>query len=321
MCRRSFAAVLIGIGVCASALEPALAQEALRVARTAGAESCPDEAELGRRVSLIRGPSAAAGGAYDVRFSHADGRFSAELRTRDDLSVRTLESSAADCEALARATAVTLALLFDAAEPQAPPEPALVEPPPPAAVPAAPAASSRAAELRPETSEPLRLGLGLGAGLTRSVVRPWSDVFLAELGLRAARLRFGAGAEWIPGQRLAFGPGSVELGLIAANVRACWAAYRRSWLQVETCAGVSVGSLSARPRGFRDAESRARTFAAVPLELAVGQASDHVSWELGAGVLFVFRRNQFEIEGLGTVYDAPSIAGMLSLRAAGWIEL
>jgi hypothetical protein len=299
--------------------EASLALEPLRVSRTSGAESCPDAVELGERVEAIRGQPAAAGAAYEVRFDYDGQVFSAELRASVGPSVRTLESPAADCEALARATAVTLALLFDATPAPAASEPATEEPPPMAAATASPTVA--AAFVTPQRSEPARLGLGIGAGVGSGILRPWSEVMSAELGLRVSALRFGVGVQWIPKQRLTLGPGSIELELIAVHTRACWAAFRTPWLQVESCAGVALGSIAARPNGFPGAESRVRTFAGLPLELAVGQAADHVSWELSAALLFVFRRTQFEIEGAGTAYDAPWLAAMFSLRAAGWLEL
>lgn len=82
-----------------------------------------------------------------------------------------------------------------------------------------------------------------------------------------------------------------------------------------------LGAISADPAGFASAKSRQRLHAALPLELAVGQAAEHFSWELNAALLLVFRRNQFEIDGVGKVYETPALAGLFSLRVAGWIEL
>lgn len=317
MCRRSVAAAVVALGVCAGLPNTAPAQDPLRVERDAGTESCPDAATLAERVQAIRGRPATAGAGYDVHFAR-DGRvFSAELRAEGGASVRKLESQADDCEPLARATGVTLALLFDST-----PEPAKLEPLAAAsAPPAEPLPPPPAAKPPAEPSERVRLGLALGAGLASAIVRPSAPVFLGEIGLRHAALRFGAGAAWIPTQRLAFGPGAVDVGLIAGQARACWTGFRRSWLQIDGCAGILLGSVTAEPHGIRGAESRARLFAALPLELAFGQDVGQVSWELGLSLVLAFRRNQFEIEGLGKVYDTPSFAGLFSVRIAGWFAL
>jgi hypothetical protein len=323
MRRRRFVAQVMWIGVwTAASVAHAQAQavEPLRVERELGSETCPDAAELAARVQAIRGQAPAAESSYFVQFARLGRVYSAVLRSgTDGSSLRNLESPAADCAALAQATAVTLALLFDAdaARVQTAPVPA-------APLPAAPPEPPPPAAATPEPPPPPRskLGVSIGAGLAEGVLRPWAPALLGEVAFVHADLRLGLGAWWIPLQDSKLGPGTIALGLVAASTRVCYAAFRRPWLQVEGCSGFALGSISAAASGFMDrAQDKHRLFAALPLELAFGQASPHASWQLSAALLLPFRRNQFSIDGLGRVYDTPALAALLSLRVAGWIAL
>jgi hypothetical protein len=319
MRRRRFVTQVMWIGVWTAASSArAQAAEPLRVERELGSETCPDAAELAARVLAIRGQAPAAESSYFVQFARVGRVYSAVLRSgTDGSSLRNLESPAPDCAALARATAVTLALLFDADAARAQTPAAAVDAPPPAPEPPPPAA------VRPESPRPPRprLGLSIGAGLAQGVLRPWAPALLGEIAFVQNDLRFGLGAWWIPAQDSKLGPGTIELGLVAASARVCYAMFRRPWLQVEGCSGFALGSISAAATEFTRAQDKHRLFAALPLELAFGQASEHASWQLSAALLLPFRRNQFSIDGLGRLYDTPALAALLALRVAGWIAL
>jgi hypothetical protein len=319
MGRHRFAAQLVWIAVVAVPAARAQAAESLRVERQLGAETCPDAAELAARVEAIRGQAPAAESTYFVQFAREGRVYSALLRSgTDGSSLRNLESPAADCAALARATAVTLALLFDADAARAQPAPVPADVPPTAA----PEPPPVAATSDPARSSGPRLGLAIGAGLAEGVLRPWSPALLGEVAFVRGDLRFGLGAWWIPVQDSKLGPGTIELGLVAASARICYAAFRRRWLLVEGCSGFALGSVSAAASGFAErAQAKHRQFAALPLELAFGQGIEHASWQLSAALLLPFRRNQFSIDGLGTAYDTPAVAVLLALRVAGWIAL
>ncbi|HKP61750.1 MAG TPA: hypothetical protein VJV78_33700 [Polyangiales bacterium] len=313
MRRRRFAEQVIWIGICACAMQvSAQAGEPLRVERAPGAENCPDTAELAARVEAIRGQAAAPSGDYSVEFAHEGGAYSAQVRA-DRSGTRSLESAAADCSALAQATAVTLALLFDA-DAARPAEPVASEP-----------VASQPVAPPPPAAEPVRaagvqLGAALGGGVAAGVVRPWAAGLLGELGLRIDAWRFGAGVVWLPAGQVELAPGVTELALIAGSVRACYAVVRRPWLRVESCSGVVLGSVSAVASGYTsELPQTHQLYAALPLELTVGQSTQRVGWELSACLLVPYRRNQFEIEGLGLVYDTPAAAWLLSMRVNGWL--
>jgi hypothetical protein len=63
-----FASVIVTLQTRALAQRP----EPLRVERAAGAEECPDAAELGQRVAAIRGrPQLESNASYEVGFSRS----------------------------------------------------------------------------------------------------------------------------------------------------------------------------------------------------------------------------------------------------------
>ena len=112
------------------------------------------------------------------------------------------------------------------------------------------------------------------------------------------------------------------MSLISASARVCYALLRGPWLQVEGCSGVLLGSLTAAASGYTSAvPASSHLYAALPLELSVGQGVTHASWELSAMLVLPYRRDQFEIQGLGRVYDTPAVSAWLSVRVGGWLEL
>ena len=304
-----------------ASIASAQAPEPLQVERASGAEACPDAVELGARVAAVRGQDPAGDSSYFVQFARNGRGFSALLRSgTDGSSLRSLESTAADCGPLAQATAVTLALLFDADAARAEParEPVQVAPEPRReSTPFLPPPSAASSDL---PDRPL-LGVVLGAGMAQGVLRRWAPSLLGEVALVLTPLRFGLGAWWIPAHDSELEPGVVELSLIAASGRVCYAAFRRPWLQVEVCSGVALGSITAAASGFGDSQTKHRLFAALPLEVTFGQAGASASWQLSAALLIPFRRNQFGIDGLGLVYDTPALAALLAVRVAGWTAL
>src|SRR5436190_4163558 len=147
---RNFAGYFVGIGlVCAAC--PARAQHApaLSVERAAGAEGCPDADALGARVAAIRGAEPNGPARYTVTFAREGEVYSTQIRSEaGSADVRRIEDRGTDCSALAQATALTLALLYDAdaARTSAPQPPSVTRPAPitAAAVPAAAHADAQA---------------------------------------------------------------------------------------------------------------------------------------------------------------------------------
>lgn len=299
--------------------------EPLQVDRASGAEDCPDAPSLAERVATIRGRAdLASGGGYGVSFARTDELYRATIRSGPNgESQRVLEGRGPTCAALAQATAVTLALLFDSQADAPAPEPApKPEPAPP---------NSSVASI-PELEEPLpheppaeparvdaTLSLGVAGAL--GVLRPVAPALSAELGLQVARFRAGLGVLWIPTQSLELEPGRIDESLLAGTARSCLALTRAQGLALSLCSGLFVGVVDARSDGFTRNARRVRTWLSVPLELSLARLSGPVGWELSAAALGSLVHHDFEVDGLGTPYHAPRVGGLITLRGAFLLPL
>jgi hypothetical protein len=297
--------------------------EALSVERGLGAEECPDAVTLSQRIAAIRGRASAASGArYDIGFARTGNSFTATIRSGPNgESQRVLEGL--NCTALAQATAVTLALLFDSEAddagnevPKAPPVPA--RPPPKRERPLADLVLVPVREHRPTAVEGT---LSLGAAGLIGVLRPLSPAVTGELGLQVARWRMGLGVLWNPKQTLVLAPGVVRESLQSGSARGCLALARTGASRFDFCAGLFVGVASAEAEGFTTAQRRTRPWLAIPLELSFSERAGSIGWEVSAAALGSLVHQDFSIDHLGPAYQSPRVAAMLSLRAVGLLSL
>ncbi len=306
----------------------ALAQtpESLNVDREPGAEDCPDAATLSARITQIRGRAdTPSHTGYDVSFSHTADTFTAVIHGgANGESQRVLEGRGVSCSALAQATAVTLALLFDSEVDSTPseapkPEPTLA-PPAPAKVdhlltePILIAVRNRG----PRVDGTLSLGV---SGLV-GVLRPLSPALTGELGLQVARWRMGIGVLWNPPQSLSLEPGTIHESLLAGTARSCLALTRANSFRFDVCTGLFAGVATADANGFTSNEHHVvRTWLAIPVELSLAQLSGPVGWEVSASALGSLVHEDFSIDHLGPAYQSPRVGGMLSLRIVGLVPL
>jgi hypothetical protein len=294
----------------------------LSVTRGSDAQDCPDTVSLVERVSSIRGASVPprpvpSSVTLTVTFARTGDTFSAAIRSSArPSSVRRLEVPGKTCAALARATAVTLALLLDpdAAPDDAPDTPAertvptLPTPAPPPA-PEAPATKRESRELT----------LAVGASALLVTLRPVAPAFTGELGLEVGRWRTGLGVLWAPPQALALGPGVVRESIRSGSLRLCYSPWRRGALRSDLCTGAYMGLEEADGERYTRGDDRTRPWLGVPIELTLAGRRDHVGWEVGAGALIGVVRQDFSIENLGDAYRPPPVGAVLSLRAVGLV--
>ncbi len=319
--RRCLFIVSVGLASSAPRLARAQGAEPIAVERGPGAEECPDAASLTARVASIRGrPSFPPDSSYEVGFTHTADSFTAVIRSGTNAeSQRVLEGHGPGCSALAQATAVTLALLFDA-ETEPAPEPPKPEPPP-----VAPPPKLELSE--PIVIEPPRRGpraeLTFSLGLTGlvAVLRPLSPAVSGELGVRVGAWRMGLGVLWSPPQSLTLDPGIVRESLLSGTARACLALARGGGARFDICSGLDAGVENARASGFTRNERSSRPWLAVPLELGFAREYGAVGWEVSASALGALVHQDFTIDHLGAAYESPDFGGMLSLRAFGLLSL
>ena len=296
--------------------------DALSVERGPGAEDCPDAATLEARIASIRGRAGASSSAsYAVAFTHTPDTYTAIIRSGPNgESQRVLEGHGPGCAALAQASAVTLALLFDS-EPESTPPPVKPEPPKPP-----PPPPPKIADPFTEPIEPVHSGvhvdstLEVGAAALVGVLRPISPAFTGELGLHVARVRVGLGVLWNPTQTLLLDPGAVHESLLSGTARTCFALLRADTLRFDLCSGLFAGVVTAQAEGFTVNQLRRRSWLAVPVELSLAELSGPVGWELSASALGTLAHHDFEVDGLGVAYRSPRIGAMLSLRAIGLLS-
>jgi hypothetical protein len=293
----------------------------LRVERAAGTEDCPDAIALSERISAIRGRDDTPNdSSYQVSFTHTGDTFSSVIRSGPNgESQRVLQGHGSTCAALAQATAVTLALLFDSQPDRKPPPPP--EPPKPAPAPqvesslvAPVAADPQASRVRVDST------FSVGAVGLAFVLRPLSPAFTGEVGLQVKRWRAGLGVLWNPAQSLPLEPseGHVSESLLSGTARSCLALVGAQSLHLDVCTGLFVGIVKAQAVGFTvNQPERHRAWLAIPLELSLADTSGPVGWELSAAALGSLVHHDFEVTHLGTAYDAPRVGALLTLRAVG----
>ncbi len=286
----------------------------LAVTRGSGSEACPDTEQLARHVERLRGrPEQAPTGAYDVRFSLDQAGLQATIRS-DTGDARVLRDRGPSCSALEQATAVTLALLLDSdgqRESEARAAGTLQPEPQPREV-------SATAERPARSAVSVTLSLG-GAALV-GVVRPLAPALSGELGLSIGRLRTSLGVLALLPQTLTHGPGTLHESLLSGVGRTCLAATRGAALRLDVCSGLYVGRLQVEAHGYTRNERVAKTWLAVPLELALSSSTAPLGFELGAAALLPLRRSDFAIDGVGVAYRSLPIGAVLSLRGVGvWV--
>jgi hypothetical protein len=254
---------------------------------------------------------------------------------------RTLHEETSDCAELSATVALALAILIDPsfvppAEEQNTSEPAqaatkpTTQPPQPtgrtqpeqARAPAPPPTQSTQNAEAAEGSGTFGAVFG-GVGIASGVAGPialalgggidfgWKD----SLGVRL-------GATWTPGSSVNLPPGTVEVTAFSGSLDACARVFTLgSRTTLSPCAGVSVGFIEARARGYtQDGEARRAWYAAsaglaldVPLTRVLG------AW-LEAKTLWPLRRQSFEIGGVGVVHpmNTPGVLVLLGPSLLLW---
>lgn len=301
-------ALLFSLGSARSAWSQA--SPPIIVQRGVGAEECPEAPALTDRIERIRGKPERDRSGYRVTFTHEEGLFEAVI-TAPNGRMRALESRGATCSALANATAVTLALIFDsdpvadAVPKTAPPVvvPVIRVPPPPPE----------------EPVSHLEANLAVGAVGLGGILGPVALAVSAEAGVAGRRWRTAIGGIWALPQTLMLGPGTVRESLLSSLVRVCYTPLRADILRIDLCSGAFIGLETAEAEGYSRNDRRTRPWLALPIEVVFGGGTSRVGWELVAGALIPARRNDFAVDEIGVAYQSPPVGGLLSLRVIGMV--
>ncbi len=231
----------------------------------AGAEQCPGAAELRRRASRIASIEQPTH-RYRVAFEYAGGAYRAEVVDATSSRVRRLIDRGPACMPLGQAVAVVLATMWasEQTEPATVAAPASPRPasPPPEAAPreerlAIRDVSALEGDLAaPAPARPWRWSFGAGGGVAAGLVRPVAPAIVADAALEHGPWSLALGALWIPAERLAVGPGFVEVQLLAASARACGFLGRN--VHFGACGRILAGGLFADASGYSVATAQTR---------------------------------------------------------------
>ncbi|MEO8182456.1 MAG: hypothetical protein ABI895_26770 [Deltaproteobacteria bacterium] len=323
--------VAVSGGLLASALPVASAAELV----AHGPAECADTAELSFNVERSVGMplGSAAPLRFEVVFERAVPGYSARVSVVDAGGSRAKERQlhAENCEQLADAVSVAVAIALGAAEARSAPS-GLPDPVPTSAAPG-PAPAPRESVV-PSASD----------GNSTSVVRvatpaSWLPSLslwgLADVGSLPAP-SFGAalGAElgWRRWQLRALGtllfeqhttlespltpPPGADLGLLTGSLLACGSPFGILARGVSglACLGLELGRLAGAGTDVLAARQGSSLWLAPRLDLGATWSVPNSALRLGATftVLAPLNRDEFELTGIGSVYQPPSVVGRLS---------
>jgi hypothetical protein len=325
------------------------------VLRWSAPEGCPDASRVTREIDRLLGEESPRPAVpLDVSATvtaGADGDFKVRLETHGEGGVRVREIRGESCNAVADATALSIALVIDPdavarAKPAPPPDAPAPPPPspPPPVVPAPPPPSPPPrlvpppAPAPPLPAPPAPIGAAPADAAQGRARRPtfalqaWGAADAGSLpgisfavGGEAAvlvgdfRVELGGGV-WVdrPATLAQMPSAGGNIGLAVGSAGACWLPLRGPRIQVGPCLGLEVGRLHAEGFGVTSEGSGSSLWSA--LRGGGLLAWSPLSWlaaliRLDAAVPFA--RPTFSLTGLGAVYRSSPVVG----RATTGVEV
>jgi hypothetical protein len=82
------------------------------------------------------------------------------------------------------------------------------------------------------------------------------------------------------------------------------------------CSGFVLALIRVEAAGYSTNQTETQPWLALPLALSVSVLTGAIGWHVGGALLLPLPPQQFRVEGVGTAYDAPPLAGMLWLRVS-----
>ena len=308
---RLLVGVALGLLVAGSARVAQADQRSFAVSWQAPAE-CPDADAVERYVAQVVGD--AASGPVTVRAAgtvtrNADGRYSASVELDTGAarpSVRALD--AGDCEALAQAAALLIALAIReqaAPTPAPPPAPAPAKPAPPPEPPADPPMRAAA---RPFLGASVVFDLGSTPNVTAGV-SVGGGVRWAWLLLEPSVAYYAPRSEGVP-LRSAVG---ADFTLATAGLRACVAPSRGNvWLA--PCLGGGADWLRGVGFGARIPHSGSAWSIVGRAGLLLGwDISSIISARAGLEAVLPLARPKFDVDGVGVVFQRKAASARAEL--------
>ncbi len=313
---------LVVAAMCAVAISAAGRARAdapwLGVTRGPGATDCPDATALAAAVA--REPHGGDGAAlamshYNVAITRDAARLAATIRVSGaNAGERTIVDRGDTCQGLARALAVTLAILLDE-ERRAREESveAPVNPPPPQA----PPQRDTAPPVRvPRSSErAVTIGARAGGGALLGVLPQPGAMGVVEATFGVGRWSLQAGAIGAPAVAARVGIGEVDVSAIAGRVSGCGGiSSDPRALTAGICAVVAVGAVEGAAHGYDTNDTRTRAWVAAGSALfGAGPIASPLTWWGKAGFLVPIVPQGFDVRGVGPVFVPPAAGGSLEM--------
>jgi hypothetical protein len=293
----------------------------LSVTRAEGAGSCPSGNELERRVSarLGRVPfTSRAEQAIEATLSRRDDAWRAEISLRDADGIirgaRQIDASGQDCEALAEATTLAIALTID---PDGSPAPVASNPSvdtPPLATPCPPTSSETAQQAKaprcPEPDrDPFRVAASLRGALAGGMLpRAAGGVAVnAEAGPKLVRVELGL--LYLP--EVSASDPRFAFGLTAATLGAC-AFPLAERLELGICAELELGAIHAVVHDLQPLDPGDQLWLAIaagPRLRISGPAGSFV--ELGGSAVVPLLDRSFDVQGLEEpAFETAAVGGI-----------
>jgi hypothetical protein len=294
----------------------------LHVEKAAGAEQCPEQQQLERRVEgILQRPLsdvvADSQLTLEVRFERTPNAFTAQVTaTGPKPGRRLLRDTGPTCDALGEAVSVAIALLLDSSRPDHDAPSPSRESLAPVDEPAAPAPAQPSNDMPAGTTggfdarrwtarAAVEVGGGYGLGGSGALFG------FARLGARHGGwlLDIGVGGN-LPSEQ-SFDTGSVRTSLVFGSLRACYLIGRS--LLVAPCAQLGLGRLHGEGYGYGQARAASLPWTAAGLGLAAEAPVAGALYLTLAATLWVpTRRQTFSVENAGIAWESKPVAGVLT---------
>lgn len=310
--------LLLGSWPRVAAAEPT-ARSALVVTRGLGAEDCPTAEALALKVRAITpkeaidvtlGPDAST--RIYVQLGHELGRYEAVIQLQGRRQgARTLTDAASNCESLADAVSLTLAMLLDTG-------------PPAPIVPLAPKPWPRAAPpLLTRTRFRPRWGASTEAGVGVRWLKDAAPLSRVSVVLDAhSRIRFAAGITVLMPQRARYEEGYTTLRLTSAYAQGCGRLVGSSALAFFWCFEPTLGVLSGAGQGYEETHERSLAWAALSTGARLeGSFTAPAFWSLSALGTIPFTHRGFAISSQQEqhrLFEVPRPGLLASLGVGVW---
>lgn len=275
----------------------------VRVERSDGADSCPDNASFATRMRDAAPAPSSAIRDVTVRFERTPNGYRSSVLTSDGRH-RTLADDASSCDGLAEATILAVKLALDPSEPPAAPASAPIATAPPPTREAVSPPPVRRSTVGVEVLAGGILTVGIGSPVAPGACGG------AALTLGDGRSSIGVTCLALSAQTREVGEGTVDISVAGGGIEGCGRARVGRPVLLALCGRAEVMSLAGTAQGFARVENRARPlFAGTVLGRARVQVAGPVTAFLETGVVVPVVRERFAIDRVGVVYDPPIVAG------------